>query len=77
MVGIQPASFRGRLKNWGYDHPDILNPDGRKDKMLTSNIMIDITDGDLEGKYQGRTSSAEQRRLLDKISGPGSFEGQL
>jgi hypothetical protein len=76
IIGIQAASLRQRIKNWGYDHPDIFRAKSpcKVGKQRDMSIKLDIEPGDLEGKYTGKKSEAEVRKILDNIPSPTKYE---
>ena len=79
IIGIRGASLRDRLNRWGFDHPDMFRKKspckvGKQRKLA---IKLDIVPGDLEGKYNGKRSEFETRKLLDAIPSVTELEKQL
>ncbi len=77
IIGISGSALRLRLNRWGPLHPDVFRNKSRQNfckQPKRKKIDLDIVEGDLAGKYNGRRTEVERRHLLDKIPGPGSFE---
>ena len=80
IVGIARPTMRQRLLTWGISHPDIMRPGSPKSAkrtIITEPIKVDLIEGDLEGKYTGRTTVKERREALKKIPEPTFFDKYL
>ena len=78
IIGIHAPSLRQRIKNWGVCAALTRKKSPLKHgKQRELAIKLDIVDGDLEGKYVGRTCEAERRALLDAIPSVTELEKSL
>jgi hypothetical protein len=78
MAKVSASTMRQRIKEWGYDSPNLLCKKLKQRKKGGRNlsIKIDIVPGDLEGKYTVRNTK-ERRALLKKIPSPSEYEKAL
>lgn len=75
-IEISYDSMVYRLNNWPWNHKDFLRKKSLADFTEIDEFALDIVEGDLVGKFDGRDAD-EQKRALEAIPDLTEFEREL